>query len=244
MYNINIANTRNRRLVSQKGNISIFEYNREMVSDPDKAESVYYASQTETRKRQASFGVDQYNSVIGRAGALQWSAGQIQIASNYSEISEYAKQMLGDADAARSAAKHLYQGNGLIMFDATCNNLIIEDVGMWNGMVINDKSFYACNATVGVSTIARKGVDSRVMEGVFDTCLVGSGLVVIQSQYPREELIEVMLNNDELKVDGDYVVARSQSLSYTVERATNAPEDADRFVNVYRGVGKVLLAPL
>ena len=64
----------------------------------------------------------------------------------------------------------------------------------------------------------------------------------------REELIEVELNNDVLKVDGSFAIAWSNSLEFTVERTTKtligSAASGEGLVNVYRGTGKVLMAPL
>ena len=65
---------------------------------------------------------------------------------------------------------------------------------------------------------------------------------------PDEELIEITLNNDVLKVDGNNAIAWSGSLSFTVERSgkslIGSAASGEGLVNVYRGTGKVLLAPV
>ena len=78
--------------------------------------------------------------------------------------------------------------------------------------------------------------------------MTGSGLAVLESPVPREELIEITLDNDVLKIDGSYAIAWSQSLTFTVERSTKSligsAASGEGLVNVYRGSGKVLMAPL
>lgn len=60
--------------------------------------------------------------------------------------------------------------------------------------------------------------------------------------------IGVQLEDDELKVDGNFAIAWSESLSFTVERSTKtligSAASGEGLVNVYRGTGKVLMAPL
>ena len=64
---------------------------------------------------------------------------------------------------------------------------------------------------------------------------------------PRAELIEVELNNDVLKIDGNYAIAWSNSLEFTVERSgktlIGSAASGEGLVNVYRGSGKVLMMP-
>ena len=59
---------------------------------------------------------------------------------------------------------------------------------------------------------------------------------------------EVTLENDVLKVDGNFAIAWSGSLDFTVERSgkslLGSAASGEGLVNVYRGTGKVLLAPV
>lgn len=74
------------------------------------------------------------------------------------------------------------------------------------------------------------------------------GSCVMESNVPRSELVEVVLDNDTLKIDGSYAICWSGSLSFTVERSgktlIGSAASGEGLVNVYRGSGKVLLAPL
>ena len=85
-------------------------------------------------------------------------------------------------------------------------------------------------------------------EGLFNLGLVGSGVVCLEAECPREELIEVTLQDDVLKIDGNLAVAWSASLNFTVERSgktlIGSAASGEGLVNVYRGTGKVLMAPV
>ena len=73
-------------------------------------------------------------------------------------------------------------------------------------------------------------------------------MLCLESDCPREELVEITLQDDVLKVDGNLAVAWSGSLSFTVERSgktlIGSAASGEGLVNVYRGTGKVLLAPV
>ena len=85
-------------------------------------------------------------------------------------------------------------------------------------------------------------------EGLFNLGIQGSGVVVLECHCPREELIEVDLQNDVLKVDGNFAIAWSGSLNFTVERSgkslIGSAASGEGLVNVYRGTGRVWLAPI
>ena len=56
-------------------------------------------------------------------------------------------------------------------------------------------------------------------EGLFNLSLNGSGVFCIEAECPKEELVEIILENDVLKIDGNYAIAWSAGLEFTVERS-------------------------
>lgn len=249
MYQLKLADTPNRKVIDKKGNITIFEYDHDMSVDPGNAMHYYFASKMNVRKRQVLFELND-NAVIIQAGAMQWMTGNVEVATNVKGVGDFAKKLLSSKVTNETAVKPCYKGNGLLMLEPTYKYLLIEDVGSWNGMVIDDGLFLACDANVDVKTVARTNLSSAIAggEGLFNSCLVGNGYAVLESKVPREELIEIELNNDVMKIDGSFAIAWSQSLEFTVERTTKtligSAASGEGLVNVYRGTGKILMAPL
>ena len=109
--------------------------------------------------------------------------------------------------------------------------------------------FLACDATLQENIVRRKNISSALLggEGLFNLCLSGQGYAVLESPVPREELFEFVLNNEELRIDGNMAIAWSSTLQFTVETLTGSAMGSavskEGFVNVYRGSGKVLMAP-
>ena len=139
----------------------------------------------------------------------------------------------------------------MVVLEPTYKYILFEDLSEWNGsIVIEDGMFMACNDTVDMKVVARSNLSSAVLggEGMFNTSLVGSGIAVLESPVPREEVIEVTLDNDVLKVDGNQAIAWSGSLKFTVEKTTGSligsAASGEGLVNVFRGTGKVLIAPV
>ena len=89
-------------------------------------------------------------------------------------------------------------------------------------MTIEDGMFLACDANVKSKVVARKNLSSAVLgsEGLFNLSLQGNGVVALESNVPEDELIEVILENDELKIDRNLAVCWSSNLEFTVERST------------------------
>ncbi len=117
------------------------------------------------------------------------------------------------------------------------------------GVVLDDGLFLACESSLQHKAVMRSNLSSAVAggEGLFNLSLNGSGVFCIESECPREELIEISLQNDVLKVDGNYAIAWSRSLDFTVERSgkslIGSAASGEGLVNVYRGTGKVLMMP-
>ena len=155
------------------------------------------------------------------------------------------------AVTGESAIKPEYVGNGWLVLEPTYKYIILVDVAQWGtGMTIEDGMFYACSGTVKTSVVARKNLSSAALggEGLFNLSLSGSGVAALESNVPYNELIEVDLNNDTLKIDGNLAVCWSSNLEFTVERTTKtligSAASGEGLVNVYRGIGKVLMSPV
>lgn len=250
MYKTTMQETENRKIIEKKGNFTVFEYQQDLSSAMANATQAYYASKMNVRKRQVMIELDDNHQAIIQAGAMQWMVGNVSSATNVKGIGDFAKKLVSSKVTNESAIKPKYMGNGLLILEPTYKYVIVEDVAEWNGMVIDDGLFLACEGTVDMKTVARKNLSSAVAggEGLFNSCLTGTGCAVLECRCPREEMIEIELKDDELKVDGNFAIAWSESLSFTTERSTKtligSAASGEGLVNVYRGTGKVLLAPL
>ena len=147
-----------------------------------------------------------------------------------------------------SAVKPKYEGTGLLMLEPTYKHILIEDVGEWGGIVLEDGLFLACQSKIQQKVIARSNLSSAVLggEGLFNLSLHGEGLAVLESPVPRDELVEVNLNNDEIRIDGSFAIAWSSSLEFRVEKSTKSlvgsAISGEGLVNVYRGTGRILMS--
>ena len=152
--------------------------------------------------------------------------------------------------SGESAIKPEYTGDGLLVLEPTYKHLILMDAADWGGsVVLDDGLFLACESSLQHKAVMRSNLSSAVAggEGLFNLSLNGSGIFCIESDCPKEELIEITLQNDVLKVDGNYAIAWSKSLDFTVERSgkslIGSAASGEGLVNVYRGTGKVLMMP-
>ena len=242
-----------RRITQTQGCFSLLEYDRDISVNKTTAQTEFFASQMNVKKRQVIANLNG-NGVIIQAGAMQWIGGNVDVATNIKGAGDFAKKLIGGKVTGESAVKPRYTGTGILVLEPTYKHILFEDVASWgmNGIVIEDKLFYACEDTVDMKIVARSNLSSAALggEGLFNNCLTGKGIAVLESPVPRDELIVMELTepDDVVKIDGNMAIAWSNSLKFTVERTTKtligSAASGEGLVNVYRGVGKILMAPV
>ncbi|MEE3392949.1 MAG: AIM24 family protein [Lachnospiraceae bacterium] len=246
-----LGTTEARKVIDKKGRFSVIEYDKDMSVTPEDAETAYFSAQMNIRKRQVVAELDEDHGAIVQSGAMQLMIGQLHAATNIKGAGDLMKKFIGSKVTGESTIKPRYIGNGLLVLEPTYKYIILEDVLDWEGrLVVEDGMFLACDDSVNMSVTARKTFSSAVLgnEGLFNTAMSGSGIAVLESPVPREELIEVNLDKDVLRIDGNMAIAWSSTLEFTVERTTatlvGSAASGEGLVNVYRGTGRVLLAPV
>ena len=246
----NLHNNENIKKIAEMGCYEVFEHQKDMSVNPTSASIAYFMQEMNCRKRQVLCNLNG-NSVKVQAGAMQWTAGNVTMDSGITGAKDFFGKMLKGAVTGESAAKPIYQGNGYVMFEPTYKYIILENISSWgDGMVLDDGLFLACDSTIKEEVVARSNMSSALLggEGLFNLSLSGQGVAVLESSVPREELIEIVLENDEVRIDGNMAIAWSKSLQFTVEKSTKSIlgslASGEGVVNVYRGTGKILMAPV
>ena len=251
MYKIkNLLNNENIEVVDKKEGMRVLEYVTDLSVSPSSAVTSYFAHKMNVRKRQVLIEIND-NEYTVSAGAMQWTLGNVEVTSDVKGVGDLLGKAIKGAVTKEAAVKPKYKGKGILMLEPTYRHIILEDLAEWpTGIVLDDGMFLACESTVQQNVVMRSNLSSAVFgnEGLFNLKLEGNGIVALESFVPRDELIEITLENDVLKVDGNFAVAWSGSLEFTVEKSTKSligsGLSGEGLVNVYRGSGKVLLAPV
>ena len=242
----------NRKFAKSIGNFHVLEYVQDASVSPMNAMNEYFMSKMGVRRRQVVIDIDKDHSAIIQAGAMQWMGGNVRATSGVKGIGDFLGKAIKGAVTKETAVKPEYVGEGCLVLEPTYKYIILADIGKWGpaGMTIEDGMFLACDANVNSKVVARKNLSSAVLggEGIFNLSLQGNGIAALESNVPEDELIEVLLENDELKIDGNLAVCWSSNLEFTVERSTKtlvgSAVSGEGLVNVYRGTGRVLMCPV
>lgn len=243
-----IGSNENLEILEQKGPFTVFQHLMDLSTNPATAEIKYYMSQTDCTVKQLYCKCA--SGIRTQAGAMQIMAGDVSMTSGVSGVGDFLGKALKGKVTGEATAKPEYKGSGFMLCEPTYHFLLIENLSDWNGsLACDDGMFYASELSVKCGVQARANVSSAIAggKGLFNCLMKGEGLVVLESHCPRNELYVVDLNNDTLKVDGSNAICWSGSLDFTVERSSKSligsAVSGEGLVNVYRGTGRILLAP-
>ena len=251
MYTINnFTNNDDIRILNQLGPFTVIEYVRDLSVMPSEALLAYYCNEMNVRKRQVICDLKESNITL-QAGAMQWMVGNVNATTGVKGVGDLFGKALRGSVTGESAIKPEYTGDGTLVLEPTYKHILLVDLDDWNGsIVLDDGLFLACDTSLKHKAVARSNLSSAIAgnEGLFNLGIVGHGVLCLESPCPKEELVEIELKNDVLKVDGNMAIAWSGSLEFTVERSgktlIGSAASGEGLVNVYRGTGRVLLAPV
>ena len=251
MYSVNnFFNNDDIKVIDKLGPFRVIEYQRDLSVMPSNAMLAYFCNEMNVRKRQVVCELNMANITL-QAGAMQWTVGNVSATTGIKGVGDFLGKSLRGSVTGESAIKPEYTGDGLLVLEPTYKHILLIDTADWGGsIVLDDGLFLACESKLKHKAVARSNFSSAVAgnEGLFNLGIQGNGFLCLESMCPKEELIEITLHNDVLKVDGNNAIAWSGSLNFTVERSgkslIGSAASGEGLVNVYRGTGKVLLAPV
>lgn len=247
---LNFTNNDDIQTIAQKGPFTVIEYKRDLSVEPSAAMMAYFCSEMGIRKRQVICDLSKA-TIVTQRGAMQWMAGNVKATSGIKSVGDLVGKMFRGKATGESAVKPEYKGTGTLVLEPTYKHILLLDTADWGGSVtLDDGLFLACDGSLKHKTVMRANFSSALAgnEGLFNLGIQGDGVVCLESNCPAAELIEIALEDDELKVDGNMAIAWSTSLQFTVERSgkslVGSAVSGEGLVNVYRGTGKVLLSPV
>lgn len=251
MYRIhNLTDNDDIKTLATLGAFTVIEYQRDLSVMPAEAQTAYFASQMNVRRRQVICDVSR-SPITTQAGAMQWMVGNVSATTGVKGVGDLLGKALRGSVTGESAIKPEYVGSGTLVLEPTYRHILLVDLDDWNGsIVLDDGLFLACESSLKHKAVMRSNLSSAALgnEGLFNLGIQGRGILCLESACPREELVDIVLDNDVLKVDGNMAIAWSGSLDFTVERSgkslIGSAASGEGLVNVYRGTGRVLLSPV
>ena len=241
----------NIKVIDEKGPFKVIEYEKDLSVSPSEVMYKYFASKMNVRPRQLVVDLRKTSGIYLQSGAMQWMSGSSKLSTGIKGVADLGKKFLKSTVTNETTVKPEYSGNGYVITEQTYKHLILLDLNDWgNNLMIDDGLFLAAEKSVELSVKRRTNLSSAFAssEGFFNTVLHGKGYICLESRIPLKELIIIELNNDTVSIDGPMAIAWTSNLELTVERSAKSfvgsAVSGEGLVNVYRGTGKILMAPL
>lgn len=240
----NFTNNDDIRVLDSAGPFTVIEYLRDLSVMPNNAAAAYFCNAMNVRKRQVVCDLSKARVTV-QSGAMQWMVGNVKAVTGIKGVGDFFGKAVRGKVTGESAIKPEYTGDGVMVLEPTYKHLLLLNLEDWNGsVVLDDGLFLACDSSIRQKAVMRSSFSSAVAgnEGLFNLGLSGNGVVCLESVCPKEELVEITLQDDVLKVDGNMAIAWSGSLDFTVERSgkslIGSAASGEGLVNVYRGYRK------
>lgn len=228
--------------------IDILEYQRLMgCRNQYQAPSMYFMEKQNIKVRQAVIYIEN-DCVKIEPGAMSYFQGNLEMVSGVT-VGNALGRMLSGAVTGERTARPEYRGTGMLVLEPTFRHLICLELAKGERVIVDKGMFYAAQGSVSVEPVMQRNLSSAALggEGLFQIAMDGPGLCLMECAVPMSEIDIIELNNDTLKVDGNFAVLRTGSIDFTVERSAKtlvgSAVSGEGLVNVYRGTGQVWLAP-
>lgn len=228
--------------------VEVLEYqNLQGMPDTRMAQTLYFMSEQNMKVRQVAIYLENDSCKI-EPGAMSYFQGPMEMVSGVTMGNVLGRAFTGMVTGEKLAQPE-YKGSGMLVLEPTFRHIILLKLSAGENIIVDKGMFYGAQGSVAVKAIMQKNMSSGFLggEGLFQISLTGPGVVILESEVPMEEIDIMNLENDTLRVDGNFAVLRTGNLQFTVEKSAKtflgSAVSGEGLVNVFRGTGQVWLAP-
>lgn len=228
--------------------VDILEYQRLMGGkNIYSAQRMYFMEKENIKARQAAIYLKN-TSVKVEPGSMSYFRGNLEMVSGVTPQNLLGRVLTG-AVTGEAAAQPEYRGTGMLVLEPTFKHLLTIDLQSGEEIIVDKGMFMAAQGSANVSPFMQRNISSAALggEGIFQISIKGPGLCILECAVPFCEIDIIDLENDTLKVDGNFAVLRTKNIDFTVERSAKtligSAVSGEGLVNVFRGTGQVWLAP-
>lgn len=189
-------------------------------------------------------------SIVFEPGAFQYSHGKIGAELIRHEPDKgFFSRAVASAGTGESPYANKLSGVGTIWGEPKRSHFIVGTMdGPDDALLLDDKAFYACTSGIALSTHVHKAVSGALSgNGLMQPKITGSGIFVVESPVPVEELDVIELEGGEAIIDGDYMLMYSAKLDVAigplVEGVRNAMRSGEGLVYKFKGTGTIYVMP-
>lgn len=201
-----------------------------------------YPHQTGEKLRQVRININN-GGVLVQPGALQFVKGPITIDDKRNLQSNTKKKSKGFFDSVgtgeASITSRYYGKHGEIYLDPSYKHYYILELSN-DELILDDGMFFCCEDSIEVSVHKNKNISAALVsgDGFRQPKLSGSGIAILESDIPLEEILIYELNNETLKIDGNYSIVIRGKIETTIEKSKR-----EGYLQTFDGTGEVWIAP-
>lgn len=138
-------------------------------------------------------------------------------------------------------------GSGQIYLEPSYGHFILRELEN-EDMIVDRSLFYAGSGDLDISS---KMVSASAAvaggEGLFQTSIAGTGVAVLFSHVPADEIQKITLNNETLSIDGSFAMMRTGGVKFTVKKSSRSwaatSVSGEGLLQTFSGTGSVWIAP-
>ncbi|MGV8980797.1 AIM24 family protein [Clostridium sp.] len=177
--------------------------------------------------------------VLVQPGELQFMKGpiQIEIQKNAPSASKGFFKNVGTGEA--SFTSKYYGKYGEIYLDPSYKYFYILELSN-EELILDDGMFYCCEDSIELSVHTNKNIATGLVsgDGFRQPKLSGSGIAVLESEVPFDEVLIYELNNETLKIDGNFSIVIRGKIETKIEKSKR-----EGYLQTFEGTGEVWIAP-
>lgn len=229
--------------------VEIIEYQKLLGSqNVYGAQAMWFMDEQNIRCRQIGLFINQ-NGVKVESGAMSYFQGPLQCSTGINSAGKLVNQIFTGKLTGEKVIMPEYHGSGMLVLEPSFKHFLTLELGPGEQIICDKGMFFAASATVNIEPTWAGNASGTLLggEGIFQQLITGPGVVILESPVPMCEINRIQLNNDILRVDGNFALLRTGGVQMSVEPVSQSlvgsAMSGEGLVNVYRGTGEVWIAP-
>lgn len=210
------------------------------------AEKIFLVNQANVHAKMIRVTLSKHELLI-EPGALYFMKGHLQLESSVQ--GGIAQGLMRKFMSGESLFQSKIKGTGEVYLEPTFGHYLLFNIE--DDALIFDKGVFCCaSAGISVSAKMQQNISSSLFggEGLFQTQVKGTGIVVLNSPVPESELIVYELAaGEKLSVDGNFAFVRTAGVSFQAEKSGKSlfqsVTSGEALLQTFTGPGIVWLAP-
>lgn len=216
-------------------------------SDARTAEALFYTHQSGAKLKMVRITLSD-SKVRVEPGALYFMKGDL--AMQVSSGGGFFKGLKRKFFSGETFFVNEIHGTGEIYLEPTFGHFILHTIkGQGHGVICDKGMFYAGAGDLKVGAKMQGTLSAGLMggEGLFQSHITGSGVAVLYSPVPKEEIMKHQLVGSKLFVDGNFALLRTEEIVFKVERSSKkligSAVSGEGLLQTFSGTGEVWIAP-